>query len=148
MDSQDSGLGAVWNDLMYFGEDNELRRLIAETIFRIPESAGRFALRNCAFVSVGRVTAGITLPGRIGVDPSTERPDNQWLIVLAEVFSSREEAMGVIAHEIGHAWRGDDRLGVDTPEDCEIQTATLARDWGFGGSGADPEFHRDRESMP
>ena len=46
-----------------------------------------------------------------------------------------------IAHEIGHAWRDDNRIG-EAPEDCEVKTCELAQQWDFTGDGADPERQR------
>jgi len=147
--------------LMYLGEDLDLRTIIIDTLQRLPRDVARFALEHCRFVSVGRATLGITLPGRVGtsshhrqtswrvipaylhrllgISDREETSEHIWIIVLDERMAF-DDVQSVIAHEIAHAWLGHDRLG-NPPEDCEVQTARLVQQWGFTGIGADPEFH-------
>jgi hypothetical protein len=114
---------------------------IIRTLLKLPQDVRDFALERCRFVSVGKGAAGITLPGRIGSHAYDKRTRNMWLIVLDD-NEPAEQVEATIAHEIGHAWRHDDRLDMP-PEDCEEQTAELARSWGFTGRGADPEFQKE-----
>jgi len=57
----------VYDRLAYHGESEFLSIQIADTIRRLPPPAASFTLDRCCFVSVGSVTAGLILPGRIGV---------------------------------------------------------------------------------
>ncbi len=124
-------------DLSYHGESLDIHRQIIETILRLPEKVTKFAVENCCFISVGGAICGITLPGRIATNlRRTTR--NVWIIVLSENCNEKD-IHSIIAHEIAHAWRKDDRLA-NPPEDCEIQTANLVRDWGFTGCGADAVY--------
>jgi hypothetical protein len=124
-------------DLSYHGESLDIHRQIIETILRLPEKVAGFAVENCRFISVGEAIYGITLPGRIATNlRRTTR--NVWIIVLSENCNEKD-IHSIIAHEIAHAWRKDDRLA-NTPEDCENQTANLVRDWGFTGCGANADY--------
>jgi hypothetical protein len=125
-------------DLAYHGSDRALELAIIETIQRLPQEVARFALDQCRFLSVGETSFGTTLPGRIASDwqGSTE---NMWLLLLAEGMPG-DDIHSVVAHEIGHAWLKHDRLSPNVPDDCEIQTANLVRDWGFTGKGANADY--------
>ncbi len=122
----------------YYGDDPLLLTRITNTIRNLPADVAAFAIDRCAFVSVGRVAAGWTLPGRIGVHPSQRRSRNMWIIVLLESLPP-EDANGAIAHEIAHAWLGHDMI-VGLPEDGETQAASMVAEWGFTGIGSDPEY--------
>lgn len=63
---------------------------------------------------------------------------NRWIIVLTEELPTND-AHGIIAHEIAHAWLRHDRFA-DHPEDCETKAANLTREWGFTGKGADAVY--------
>ena len=66
-----------------------------------------------------------------------------WLLLLDErsVDENEEsEVLGIIAHEIAHAWLKHDRMSPDLPDDCETKAANLAKEWGFEGRATDPEF--------
>ena len=132
-----SRLAWIHDNLMYWGEDPDLRARIVSVMNQLPDRIAAFALERCGFVSVGRASLGIILPGRVGVHNGRSR--NVWIIVLDERMSP-EDVDGVIAHEIAHAWRGGDRLGM-MPKDCEVETARLVKEWGFTGTGADEKFH-------
>lgn len=49
-------------DLYYLGESNDLHRSIVDAVARLPAAVAAFALERCAFVSVGKVAWGLTLP--------------------------------------------------------------------------------------
>ena len=129
----------ILDNLMYWGEDPQLRARIVGVMGQLPDRVAAFALERCGFVSVGRASLGIILPGRVGV--VNRRSHNVWIIVLDERMSAKD-VDGVIAHEIAHAWRGDDRLGM-MPKDSEVKTARLVKEWGFTGTGADEKFHAE-----
>lgn len=131
--------------ISYLGESDETHTWILETINRLPMDVAAFVADRCCFVSVGKNTLGLTLPGRIGVHFLEKRTRNCWIIVLEDDVSP-EHAHSLVAHEIAHAWRGDDRCGIH-PEDCEIETAKLVKRWGFKGLGADVEFQVRQESQ-
>lgn len=124
-------------DLAYYGEDlHGTFRVLVETIARLPDDVATFALGRCCYVSVGEAAYGMVLPGRIGVDHLSRRSADRWIVVLAEAPMAQPGAHGIVAHEIAHAWRRDDRLG-QPPADCERATAELTAQWGFDGIGAD-----------
>jgi hypothetical protein len=127
-------------DLAYHGESSDIHTQIIETISRLPKKVAKFAVENCCFISVGEAIYGIALPGRIGTKNTNLRRTtrNAWIIVLSENCNEKD-IHSIIAHEIAHAWRKDDRLA-RPPEDCEIQTANLTRDWGFTGCGSDADY--------
>lgn len=126
--------------LDHHGDDEALNSAIVETIGRLPEDVAEFALEHCIFLSVGRAAYGMTLPGRVVTRRSRWKTTrNQWLILLAEDVPD-DDLPSFIAHEIAHAWRKDDRLSPDLPDDCETETALLVKSWGFEGRGADPDY--------
>ncbi len=125
--------------LAYHGEDEIMRRVIAETITRLPEEAAAFALDRCYFASVGRTCYGMTLPGRVGRHGIEKRTHNMWFILLDERLPA-EDAHGLVAHEIAHALLKHDRLSSECPDDCETQAAKLTRQWDFSGKGADADY--------
>jgi hypothetical protein len=65
-----------------------------------------------------------------------------WIILLDERITDEGEevTMGIIAHEIAHAWLKHDRHHYATPPECEIEAADLAKAWGFTGRGADADY--------
>ncbi len=125
------------SNVFYGGENTEMQLWIQSTLTKLPEEVAVFAIDRCRFISIGWGVAGLTFPGRIGVD-DYESPLNVWIIVLDDNISS-EHVESVIAHEIAHAWLGHDRIG-DIPDDCEVVAANLTKEWGFTGHGADAEF--------
>lgn len=124
-------------DLVFFGEDVETQLGIVKVLSKLPDNVVQFALDRCSFTSVGKVTAGMVLPGKVGIHPSEKRSRNCWLIILDERSTDDES---VIAHEIAHAWLGHDRTSADDQETWEIDAANLTKEWGFEGRGSDPEF--------
>lgn len=137
-----SGSTDIAHRLSYFGEHQTTLTRVAQCIAALPTEVREFALDRCRFVSVGHGVCGLTLPGRIATQEGRTR--NVWIIVLDEE-EDPDQAKGTIAHEIAHAWLGHDRLGLDSSVEMEVEAARLAREWGFKGTGADPEFHREEE---
>ncbi|HNO77023.1 MAG TPA: hypothetical protein PKN33_03100 [Phycisphaerae bacterium] len=131
------------NDLVgYAGVNPEMRMWICQTLNRLPDDVARYAAEHCLFLSVGDV-AGITIPNRHSALYDVDRWENdrdsrRWIIVLSDQVES-DEAHCLIAHEIGHAWRGDDCFGPPSDDD-EVETAKLVKSWGFEGRWADPDF--------
>jgi len=123
--------------LVYHGEDPGLRDRIVNVLSLLPDDVTDFALDRCAFLSVGKASAGMVLPGRIGVHGHEKRSRNFWLVLLDENMPGDDS---VIAHEIAHAWLRHDRLAADDCETWERDAADLARSWGFVGRGTDVEF--------
>lgn len=126
--------------IAYLGESEFTRAHIANAVSRLPGDVQDFACERCRFVSVGEGAMGITLPGSIGVNAHEKRSRNMWIIVLDDRIPV-EELDGVVAHEIAHAWLGHNRCEEVTVDD-EVAAATLTREWGFTGRGADPEAAR------
>ena len=109
----------IHDRLVYYGESADMELLVVETIAQLPGEVAEFALDGCCFISVGVAIFGVVLPGRVGrpqvgwdrdLEPWQSNPSEKWIVVLAEDLPSTD-AHGIVAHEIAHAWRGDDRLG-------------------------------------
>jgi hypothetical protein len=59
-----------------------------------------------------------------------EEVQGRWIVLLDE-RTPEDDMLGVVAHEIAHAWLGHDRCTPDgCPKDCEVQTANLVAQWG------------------
>ena len=130
-------LNQIASDLAYYGEDEELRVHIALVLSRLPDRIVRFALDRCVFLSVGRTTSGMVLPGRITVHHHERRSRNRWLVLLDENMPNDDS---IIAHEIAHAWLRHDRLSADDQQLWERDAAETAKSWGFVGRGCDVEY--------
>ena len=124
-------------DLMYYGEDVELQSRIVKVLARLPDEVVAFVLDRCAFLSTGRVTLGMVLPGRLGVHHIEKRSRNCWLILLDENISTDDS---IIVHEIAHAWLRHDKLSADDQETWEKDAAILTKSWGFEGRGSDVDY--------
>ncbi len=130
--------------LAYYGSDFDLGRTIVETIVRLLDPVAQFALERCRFTSVGKSVYGMCLPGRIAAsfgrrweDATTVLPDDKWILVLTDPLPA-DDAHSIVAHEIAHAWRGDDVLSMIGWE-CERAITELVAKWGFVGLGTDVE---------
>jgi hypothetical protein len=124
----------IIDNLAFYGEDAETRLRIIRVLYQLPEDVISFVLDRCSFLSVGRTTSGMVLPGKIGVHAQEKRSRNCWLILLDEREIDDES---VIAHEIAHAWLGHDRISAYDTEIWEIDAANLTKSWGFEGRGSD-----------
>lgn len=96
---------------------------------RLPNNVRQFVQTQCRFLIFEDHVLGATL--LVG------RP---WIIVLNGNIldrSSGDDILGIIAHEIAHAWLGHNgnRLGTREEESAAAQTAAA---WGFTGIGATP----------
>jgi len=123
--------------LMYHGEDAELQSRIVKVLAQLPDEVVAFVLGRCTFLSTGRVTSGMVLPGRLGLHPTEKRSRNFWLILLDENIATDDS---VIAHEIAHAWLRHDKLSADDQETWEKDAAILTKSWGFEGRGSDVDY--------
>jgi hypothetical protein len=105
------------------GENERLEHQIYETVMRLPDDVRAFMMDRVVFLSSAWGQAFR------GVDWS-----QQWVIVLAPDLPD-DDATGIIAHEIAHAWRGHgtDPLGYTADE--EREACALAQCWGFTGAG-------------
>jgi hypothetical protein len=140
---------ALWDQLQSIVHCHwaETPSLVARTIIRLPEAAAKFALRRCAYASVGLAAAAITFPARI----FPWRRRGWFVILLDECTLEREgddEALATIAHEIAHAWLDHDAYSLDRLEDPEGAAAALAGEWGFSGSATNPDFCRGHGGRP
>ena len=131
--------------LVYHGEAFDVGAVIVETIGRLPEEVAEFALEHCVFTSAGESVYGMVLPGRLGVDCYRGRePGNlgravegdKWFVLLADPLPP-EDAHSIVAHEIAHAWRRDDKLTAIGGAEVEVSACQLVRGWGFTGLGCD-----------
>jgi hypothetical protein len=127
----------IFSELSYYGDDDHLRARIAFVLARLPDDFVAFAIGRCSFLSVGRATTGMVLPGRLGVRGTERRSRDCWLILLDE---DMPDDNSIIAHEIAHAWLRHDRLSGDDQQTWERDAAELAKSWGFVGRGTDVEF--------
>jgi hypothetical protein len=105
----------IFYDLAYHGDDRETELAIVRVLARLPEEVRAFALERCRFLSVGRDTWGMVLPGRVGVDTFTKRTRNIRVVLLDKQPPKSHPLEPTIAHEVAHAWLRHDRLAVDTP---------------------------------
>jgi len=125
------------HELEYYGEDLELQSRIIKVLARLPDKVITFVLDRCVFLSTGRVTSGMVLPGRLGVHHIEKRSRDCWLILLDENMA---EDNSIIAHEIAHAWLRHDRISAYDTEAWEKDAANLTKSWGFEGRGSDIDY--------
>ena len=135
-DDYSDPLDEVADQVCYLGESPVLVRQIYQAVLRLPIPVRRFVYRKCTFVSGDH---GICLPMAAATNYE-RRATKKWLIVLKERLP-KKHAMGIIAHEVAHAWLGHDRyaVGSEDQETWETAAATLTGEWGFTGVGADPK---------
>src|SRR5262245_9194725 len=112
-------------DLYPFVEDDVKIRQIAAVVQGLPGRVRQFVYDRCRFIWP-EDDLGYTVPGDVFI--------GVWVIMLRYDLPAAD-VPSTIAHEIAHAYRGDD-FRTATP-DCEIAAAELAASWGFAGSGAD-----------
>ena len=102
-------------------------------IHRLPTDVREFVFEKCYFE---------TMDGMCGTVFRSSSLAYEWVILLGEppdgdMFS--EDSIGIVAHEIAHAFLGHDSLagmaGKEVPPDHETQACALAAQWGFTGKG-------------
>ena len=84
------------------------------------------------------VVLGMIVPQMLA-QTNPDDVQGRWLILLEERTPKRQ-IKSVIAHEIAHAWLNHNHLSSSCKKEREIQTALLAKQWGFKGWGADEDF--------
>ena len=119
-------------DIDFSMEDDAVKYAIYEAMMRLPDEVREFVHDNVVFLCT---SWGQAFRGRDWSE--------SWIILLAPDLLA-EDAVGVVAHEIAHAWcgHGQGHLG-KTPEE-EREACDLVRTWGFVGRGAvfeRPEGH-------
>jgi len=125
--------------IRYYGDDGEIHRSVCLAVMRLPQAVQDFACERCAFLSVGRSCFGMCVPQML-CEIRPETVEGRWIVLLDE-RTPEGDVLGIVAHEIAHAWLGHDRCAPDgCPKDCEVQTANLVAQWGFTGIGADPRY--------
>jgi hypothetical protein len=107
-------------NLYPFVEDDDKAAVIIAVCQQLPEEIRDYVYARCRFV--WSADWGRTWPGDLFAD--------KWVITLHPDLPA-QEAPGVVAHEIAHAYLGH---RVDTaPASCEVDAAALAKFWGFTG---------------
>ena len=100
----------------------DLRALICRTIVQLPAPIADFASRNCSFISLGDddgQTFNASLFTHLTRRGRTMR--KHWVINLkSSLVENESNGQFVVAHEIAHAWLGDE-------EHADI----TAKVWGF-----------------
>jgi hypothetical protein len=105
------------------GENDALAHVIYETMMRLPDEIREFAHDHVVFLS-----------GAWGQAFRGNDWSDKWILLLAPELPE-DDATGIVAHEIAHAWRGHGaRRGGFTPEE-EREACHIALVWGFSGSG-------------
>ncbi len=105
------------------GENEQVAHVIYEAVMRVPDDVREFVCDRVIFLSAawGQAFRG-------------QDWSERWIILVAPELPA-EDATGVVAHEIAHAWRGHgERVGGYSPEE-EREACALARAWGFTGRG-------------
>jgi hypothetical protein len=98
--------------------------IIEETVARLPQEIQTFVRRKCAFK--------VFAPGGLGcaIPPDVRR--GKWIIVVSANVDA-DDAHGIVAHEIAHAWLGHREGHVAEEEDAAM---ALTASWEFTGAGA------------
>ena len=101
---------------------------VAEVLTRIPESALDGLIDKGTYLVFPAVNVSF-------VDRITYRPGEESLslVVLSSGLAkaSRSEAIGIVAHELAHAFLGHSSGGADAANPEELAADDLARSWGF-----------------
>jgi hypothetical protein len=114
-------------DLSFWvGENEHMEHIIYETVMRLPDDVRAFVFDRVTFLSAAW---GQAFRGRDWSD--------SWVVMLAPNLPA-EDATGIVAHEIAHAWRGhgEGRVGYGYSVDEEQEACALVQAWGFTGRGA------------
>ena len=108
----------------WVGENEHMEHIIYEAVMRLPDDVRAFVFDRVIFLSAAW---GQAFRGRDWSDA--------WLVMLAPNLPA-EDATGIVAHEIAHAWRGhgEGRIGYSVDE--EQEACALVQAWGFTGRGA------------
>jgi hypothetical protein len=119
-------LTTVASRIAYAGEYPETLYRVAAVVSRLPAGVQRFVFTRCFFVSI----SGVNGPVGLAAAPVRLPCDRPWVLVLRNSLPP-EDAPGVIAHEIAHAWLGPDVPLAEIPADSEVRADAQAEAWGF-----------------
>jgi hypothetical protein len=112
-------------DLSFWvGENEHMEHIIYETVMRLPDNVRAFVFDHVIFLSAAW---GQSFRGRDWSD--------SWLVMLAPNLPEAD-AMGIVAHEIAHAWRGHGEGRGLYSADEEQEACAFVQSWGFTGRGA------------
>ena len=50
-------------ELSYYGDDAEIESYLVKVIDQLPQDVASYVLEHCSFLSTGRATSGMVLPG-------------------------------------------------------------------------------------
>ena len=93
----------------YRGDNDEVNRLINETLDRLRPRVRKFVNEVCSFFSLGKDLHGSTWTASGLNNKYNANPNKLWIILLDErsLFDNPEvDPAQVVAHEIAHAWFG------------------------------------------
>ena len=119
-------LTAIASRIAYAGEYPETLYRIATVVSRLPDDVQTFVFTSCFFVSI----SGLAGPVGLAAAPVRLPCDRPWVIALRNSLPP-EDALGIIAHEIAHAWLGPDVPVAQIPSDSEARANKQAAMWGF-----------------
>ena len=85
-----------------------------------------FVFTGCFFVSI----SGLVGPVGLAAAPVRLPCDRPWVITLRNSLPP-QGALGIIAHEIAHAWLGPNVPVAQIPSDSETRADEQAAMWGF-----------------
>ena len=106
---------------------------IVKTLQKVPDDVRDFVYENCEFVSV-EAPAGQTIHTQC-----VKLKRRPWLIILTE-NDLTDDYMSIIAHEVAHAYSGHENYGIGTYDEAkrtENEACSLAKQWGFAGTGTE-----------
>lgn len=108
----------------WVGENEHMEHIIYEAVMRLPDDVRAFVFDHVIFLSAAW---GQAFRGRDWSDA--------WLVMLAPNLPA-EDATGIVAHEIAHAWRGHGEGRGGYSADEEQEACAVVQSWGFTGRGA------------
>jgi len=122
--------------------NRRLRALVSEAASQFPERES--PLRSVARIQLkkrGRMKGLVGLTTYCCVEPENRRkqdnrrtsPKKQKIVFYSELLNqlSDSAALGVIAHELAHAWLNE-HLSPEASSEREREADELARKWGYG----------------
>jgi hypothetical protein len=124
---------AIGSRIAYAGECPETLYRIALVVSRLPDEVQTFVFTRCFFVSL----SGLNGPVGLAAAPVRLPCDRPWVIGLRNSLP-RADALGVIAHEIAHAWLGPNVPLAQIPSDSEARADEQAEAWGFAQTSTGP----------
>jgi hypothetical protein len=126
-------LRTVASRIAYAGEYPETWYRIAAVVSRLPAEVQRFVFTRCFFVSI----SGLDGPVGLAAAPVRLPCDRPWVLALRNSLPP-EDAPGVIAHEIAHAWLGPNVPLAEIPADSDVRADAQAEAWGFPRTSEGP----------